>query len=119
MDRLATPLPGLRGFARFAREGAFRPGPDGLRGIPDLPYERAPLPGLAAGTASVRGPGGGRPGLPGRRGPPDGPPALGTFALSAEPVLEPLPPRPCGLVPRRPSRDDLWDLSIGASRVLR
>lgn len=52
-DRLTTPLPGLRAFARLAREGAFRPGPEGLRGIPDLPYAPAPLPAVAAGTASV------------------------------------------------------------------
>lgn len=52
-DRLTTPLPGLRAFARLAREGAFRPDPEGLRGIPDLPYEPAPLPAVAAGTASV------------------------------------------------------------------
>ncbi|TDU75109.1 MBL fold metallo-hydrolase [Streptomyces sp. KS 21] len=49
-DRLTTPLPGVRAFARLAREGAFRPGPDGLRGIPDLPYAPAPLPAAGAGT---------------------------------------------------------------------
>ncbi|MEU9232286.1 MBL fold metallo-hydrolase [Streptomyces subrutilus] len=49
-DRLTTPLPGVRGFARLAREGGFRPGPDGLRGIPDLPYAPAPLPPAAPGT---------------------------------------------------------------------
>lgn len=52
-DRLTTPLPGLRAFARLAREGAFRPGPEGLRGIPDLPYAPAPLPAVAAGTVSA------------------------------------------------------------------
>ncbi|MCX5127786.1 MBL fold metallo-hydrolase [Streptomyces sp. NBC_00193] len=52
-DRLTTPLPGLRAFARLAREGAFRPGPEGLRGIPDLPYEPAPLPAVAAGAVSA------------------------------------------------------------------
>lgn len=52
-DRLTTPLPGLRAFARLAREGAFRPGPEGLRGIPDLPYAPAPLPAVAAGAVSV------------------------------------------------------------------
>ncbi|MFD3540703.1 MBL fold metallo-hydrolase [Streptomyces sp. NPDC058662] len=52
-DRLTTPLPGVRSFARLAREGAFRPGPDGLRGIPDLPFEPAPLPAAAPGTVSV------------------------------------------------------------------
>ncbi|WP_078988249.1 MBL fold metallo-hydrolase [Streptomyces sp. WM6372] len=49
-DRLTTPLPGVRAFARLAREGAFRPGPDGLRGIPDLPYAPAPLPPAGPGT---------------------------------------------------------------------
>ncbi|WP_078990962.1 MBL fold metallo-hydrolase [Streptomyces sp. XY413] len=52
-DRLTTPLPGVRAFARLAREGAFRPGPEGLRGIPDLPYEPGPLPGAGPGTVSV------------------------------------------------------------------
>ncbi|MFD6185312.1 MBL fold metallo-hydrolase [Streptomyces goshikiensis] len=52
-DRLTTPLPGVRAFARLAREGAFRPDPEGLRGIPDLPYAPAPLPPAAPGTVSV------------------------------------------------------------------
>ncbi|MFC9585556.1 MBL fold metallo-hydrolase [Streptomyces yangpuensis] len=52
-DRLTTPLPGVRAFARLAREGAFRPGPEGLRGIPDLPYAPGPLPVTAAGEVSV------------------------------------------------------------------
>ncbi|MEU9084221.1 MBL fold metallo-hydrolase [Streptomyces sp. NPDC048357] len=52
-DRLTTPLPGVRAFARLAREGAFRPGPEGLRGIPDLPFEPGPLPAVGAGTVSV------------------------------------------------------------------
>ncbi|MFI5618971.1 MBL fold metallo-hydrolase [Streptomyces sp. NPDC051567] len=52
-DRLTTPLPGLRAFTRLAREGAFRPGPEGLRGIPDLPYAPAPLPAVAPGTVCV------------------------------------------------------------------
>ncbi|MFH7596177.1 MBL fold metallo-hydrolase [Streptomyces racemochromogenes] len=52
-DRLTTPLPGVRGLARLAREGAFRPGPDGLRGIPDLPYRPAPLPAVAPGAVCV------------------------------------------------------------------
>ncbi|MBT2454331.1 MBL fold metallo-hydrolase [Streptomyces sp. ISL-86] len=50
VDRLTTPLPGVRAFARLAREGAFRPGPEGLRGIPDLPYAPAALPAAAPGT---------------------------------------------------------------------
>ncbi|WP_078628171.1 MBL fold metallo-hydrolase [Streptomyces sp. NRRL F-2664] len=52
-DRLTTPLPGVRAFARLAREGAFRPGPEGLRGIPDLPYAPGPLPPTAPGQVSV------------------------------------------------------------------
>ncbi|MFI5981851.1 MBL fold metallo-hydrolase [Streptomyces sp. NPDC051555] len=52
-DRLTTPLPGLRAFARLAREGALRPRPEGLRGIPDLPYEPGPLPAAAPGTVAV------------------------------------------------------------------
>ncbi|MFJ4859570.1 MBL fold metallo-hydrolase [Streptomyces sp. NPDC088748] len=53
VDRLTTPLPGVRAFARLAREGAFRPGPEGLRGIPDLPYAPGPLPAAHPGTVSV------------------------------------------------------------------
>ncbi|MEV6991872.1 MBL fold metallo-hydrolase [Streptomyces sp. NPDC093228] len=53
VDRLTAPLPGLKAFARFAREGAVRPGPDGLRDIPLLPYEPAPLPRVGAGTIAV------------------------------------------------------------------
>ncbi|RPF44587.1 L-ascorbate metabolism protein UlaG (beta-lactamase superfamily) [Streptomyces sp. Ag109_G2-6] len=52
-DRLTTPLPGVRAFARLAREGAFRPGPEGLRGIPDLPYRPAPLPAVGPGEVCV------------------------------------------------------------------
>ncbi|MFB6558252.1 MBL fold metallo-hydrolase [Streptomyces sp. NPDC056400] len=52
-DRLTTPLPGVRGYARLAREGAFRPGPEGLRGIPDLPYEPGPLPPAPPGSVCV------------------------------------------------------------------
>lgn len=52
-DRLTTPLPGVRAFARLAREGAFRPGPEGLRGIPDLPYRPAPLPAVGPGEVGV------------------------------------------------------------------
>ncbi|MFG2637170.1 MBL fold metallo-hydrolase [Streptomyces sp. NPDC048362] len=43
-DRLTAPLPGLKALARFAREGAVRPGPEGLADISRLPYEPAPLP---------------------------------------------------------------------------
>ncbi|GAA0314013.1 MBL fold metallo-hydrolase [Streptomyces polychromogenes] len=52
-DRLTVPLPGVRAFARLAREGALRPGPEGLRGIPDLPYRPAPLPPVAPGETCV------------------------------------------------------------------
>ncbi|MEV7611686.1 MBL fold metallo-hydrolase [Streptomyces sp. NPDC089799] len=52
-DRLTTPLPGMREFARLAREGALRPAPEGLHGIPDLPYEPGPLPEARPGTVAV------------------------------------------------------------------
>ncbi|QEU97129.1 hypothetical protein CP970_06255 [Streptomyces kanamyceticus] len=52
-DRLTAPLPGLRAFARFAREGALRPRPDGLADIQRLPYDPGPLPRVDAGTVAV------------------------------------------------------------------
>ncbi|MFF2848944.1 MBL fold metallo-hydrolase [Streptomyces sp. NPDC058001] len=52
-DRLTAPLPGLRGFARFAREGAVRPRPAGLHDIPRLPFEPGPLPRVDARTVAV------------------------------------------------------------------
>ncbi|MFD7549016.1 MBL fold metallo-hydrolase [Streptomyces sp. NPDC059578] len=52
-DRLTAPLPGLRGLARFAREGALRPGPEALRDIPALPYDPGPLPRTDARTVAV------------------------------------------------------------------
>ncbi|MER7760430.1 MBL fold metallo-hydrolase [Streptomyces sp. NPDC097619] len=52
-DRLTVPLPGLRAFARLAREGAFRPDPAGLLGIPDLPYAPGPLPPVPTGGVGV------------------------------------------------------------------
>ncbi|MET9496506.1 MBL fold metallo-hydrolase [Streptomyces sp. NPDC006552] len=52
-DRLTAPLPGLRGFARFAREGALRPRPEGLADIPRLPFAPGPLPDVDARTAAV------------------------------------------------------------------
>ncbi|MCS0599966.1 MBL fold metallo-hydrolase [Streptomyces sp. LP11] len=52
-DRLTAPLPGLKGLARFAREGAVRPGPEGLVDIPRLPYEPAPLPRVDARGLSI------------------------------------------------------------------
>lgn len=52
-DRLTSPLPGLRAFARFAREGALRPRPEGLADIPRLPYEPGPLPRVDSRTVAV------------------------------------------------------------------
>jgi L-ascorbate metabolism protein UlaG (beta-lactamase superfamily) len=52
-SRLTAPLPGLKGFARFAREGAVRPGPEGLADIPRLPFEPGPLPRVDARTVAV------------------------------------------------------------------
>ncbi|MGW3493689.1 MBL fold metallo-hydrolase [Streptomyces sp. NPDC001020] len=53
MDRLTAPLPGLKAFARFAREGVVRPGPEGLQGVRLLPYEPGPLPRVDARTIAV------------------------------------------------------------------
>ncbi|MFF7750813.1 MBL fold metallo-hydrolase [Streptomyces sp. NPDC007971] len=52
-DRLTAPLPGLKAFARFAREGSVRPGPEGLADISRLPYEPGPLPRADTRTLSV------------------------------------------------------------------
>ncbi|MCQ4208481.1 MBL fold metallo-hydrolase [Streptomyces longispororuber] len=52
-DRLTAPLPGLRGLARFAREGALRPTADGLADIPNLPFEPGPLPDVDTRTTAV------------------------------------------------------------------
>ncbi|MEV5797953.1 MBL fold metallo-hydrolase [Streptomyces collinus] len=52
-DRLTAPLPGLKALARFAREGAVRPGPEGLADIPGLPYAPAELPRPGTGTVAV------------------------------------------------------------------
>ncbi|MFJ3336950.1 MBL fold metallo-hydrolase [Streptomyces sp. NPDC086766] len=52
-DRLTAPLPGLRALARFAREGAVRPGKEGLADIPLLPYEPGPLPRVDPATVAV------------------------------------------------------------------
>jgi len=52
-DRLTAPLPGLRAFARFAREGAIRPGREGLADVPRLPFAPAPLPRVDARTVAV------------------------------------------------------------------
>ncbi|MFJ7077021.1 MBL fold metallo-hydrolase [Streptomyces sp. NPDC098781] len=52
-DRLTAPLPGIKALARFAREGAVRPGREGLADIPRLPYEPGPLPRVDARTVAV------------------------------------------------------------------
>ncbi|MYS15107.1 MBL fold metallo-hydrolase [Streptomyces sp. SID4982] len=52
-DRLTAPLPGWKAMARFAREGAVRPEPEGLVDIPRLPYEPGPLPRVGADTLAV------------------------------------------------------------------
>ncbi|WP_189858224.1 MBL fold metallo-hydrolase [Streptomyces poonensis] len=52
-DRLTTPLPGIRAFARFAREGALRPAREDLADIPRLPYDPEPLPRVDARTVAV------------------------------------------------------------------
>ncbi|MEU4258861.1 MBL fold metallo-hydrolase [Streptomyces fradiae] len=53
--RLTAPLPGVRAFARLAREGAaaVRPGADGLRDVPKLPFAPGPLPPAGADTVAV------------------------------------------------------------------
>ncbi|WP_455351903.1 MBL fold metallo-hydrolase [Streptomyces sp. SYSU K217416] len=53
VDRLTAPLPGVRAFARLAREGAIRPGTDGLSGIPRLPFAPGPPPRVDADTVAV------------------------------------------------------------------
>ncbi|GHD95279.1 MBL fold metallo-hydrolase [Streptomyces naganishii] len=52
-DRLTAPLPGLKALARFAREGAVRPGREGLADIPLLPCEPGPPPRVDARTLAV------------------------------------------------------------------
>ncbi|MEU8887978.1 MBL fold metallo-hydrolase [Streptomyces sp. NPDC048442] len=52
-DRLTAPLPGVRALARLAREGAMRPGREGLRDIARLPFEPGPLPAVDASTVAV------------------------------------------------------------------
>ncbi|MET9075889.1 MBL fold metallo-hydrolase [Streptomyces sp. NPDC004232] len=52
-DRLTAPLPGLRAMARFAREGAVRPGTEGLADLPLLPVEPGPLPRPDTHTLAV------------------------------------------------------------------
>ncbi|MFJ6935013.1 MBL fold metallo-hydrolase [Streptomyces sp. NPDC101132] len=52
-DRLTAPLPGVLGFARLAREGAFRPTAEALSGIPDLPFAPERLPPAGPGTVTV------------------------------------------------------------------
>ncbi|MFF9012594.1 MBL fold metallo-hydrolase [Streptomyces sp. NPDC014870] len=53
VDRLTAPLPGVRAMARLAREGAVRPGVDGLRDIPLLPFAPGPLPEAGPDTLAV------------------------------------------------------------------
>ncbi|KUN03616.1 hypothetical protein AQI95_23380 [Streptomyces yokosukanensis] len=52
-DRLTAPLPGLKALARFAREGAVRPGRVGLADIPRLPCAPAPLPRVDSRALAV------------------------------------------------------------------
>jgi L-ascorbate metabolism protein UlaG (beta-lactamase superfamily) len=52
-DRLTAPLPGLRALARLAKEGSVRPGADGMRDIPQLPFVPGPLPRVDASTVAV------------------------------------------------------------------
>lgn len=52
-DRLTTPLPGVRGMTRLARERAIRPNAEGLRGIHRLPFAPAPLPVTDSRTSAV------------------------------------------------------------------
>ncbi|MFD0395316.1 MBL fold metallo-hydrolase [Streptomyces nogalater] len=52
-DRLTAPLPGLKALARFAREGAVRPGPDGLADMSRVPCEPGPLPRVDTRTLAV------------------------------------------------------------------
>ncbi|RII12391.1 metal-dependent hydrolase [Streptomyces sp. YIM 130001] len=52
-DRLTAPLPGIKAVARFAREGAVRPGPGARKQIPDLPFEPGPLPAADVRTIAA------------------------------------------------------------------
>ncbi|MCP9985742.1 MBL fold metallo-hydrolase [Streptomyces sudanensis] len=54
-DRLTAPLPGVHAFARLVREGsaAIRPGSDGLRDVPRLPFAPGPLPPAGPETVAV------------------------------------------------------------------
>ncbi|MFJ5173494.1 MBL fold metallo-hydrolase [Streptomyces griseoviridis] len=52
-DRLTAPLPGLKAMARFAREGAVRPGREGLADVPLIPFEPGPLPRVDSDTIAV------------------------------------------------------------------
>ncbi|MEU3183474.1 MBL fold metallo-hydrolase [Streptomyces sp. NPDC006923] len=52
-DRLTAPLPGVRAMARLAKEGAVRPGAEGLRDVPALPFAPGPLPLVDAATVAV------------------------------------------------------------------
>ncbi|MEU1400816.1 MBL fold metallo-hydrolase [Streptomyces sp. NPDC005728] len=52
-DRLTAPLPGLKALARFAREGAVRPGLEGLTDVPRIPCAPGPLPRTDSRTLAV------------------------------------------------------------------
>lgn len=52
-DRLTDPLPGVRAFARLAREGSLRPGAEAMRDVPELPYAPAPLPDAGPETVAA------------------------------------------------------------------
>ncbi|WP_016908041.1 MBL fold metallo-hydrolase [Streptomyces xiaopingdaonensis] len=53
-DRLTDPLPGVRAFARLAREGAMRPSATSLRAeLSELPYAPAPLPQVDARALAI------------------------------------------------------------------
>ncbi|MFG2193607.1 MBL fold metallo-hydrolase [Streptomyces sp. NPDC048639] len=52
--RLTAPLPGVRDFARMAREGGLRPADaEARRDIPRIPVEPAPLPSAGPDTVAV------------------------------------------------------------------
>lgn len=53
LDRLSSPLPGVRAVARLAREGRLRPPVEVLRQIPELPFEPGPLPPVGPGRTAL------------------------------------------------------------------
>jgi L-ascorbate metabolism protein UlaG (beta-lactamase superfamily) len=52
-DRLTSPLPGVRTFARTALRGGLRPDAETLREIAELPFEPGPVPRADADTVAV------------------------------------------------------------------